>query len=97
MAQARWWAGVCGGEVTADGDGAAIAGAAGFPWDHWVFDPVPEPKTVKNRMHWDVDLSGPDPSALVAAGARVRRVPDRDISWWIMTDPEGNEFCAFPG
>jgi hypothetical protein len=50
---------------------------------------------VKNRVHWDVDLTGPDPSALVDAGATILRVPDDDISWWIMADPEGNELCAF--
>jgi len=96
VAQATWWAGVCGGEVTREGTDAAIAGAAGFPWDHWVFGRVPEPKAVKYRVHWDVDLTGTDPSALVAAGASVLRPPDAEISWWIMADPEGNEFCAFP-
>jgi len=95
-AQAAWWAALTGGGVETDGDGAAVVGAAGFPWEYWVFGPVPEPKTVKNRVHWDVDLAGPDPSGLVAAGATVIREPDGDISWWIMADPEGNEFCAFP-
>ena len=75
--------------------GGAITGAAGFPWGYWVFNRVPEPKTVKNRVHWDVDLAGTDPSALVAAGATVLRPPDSEISWWIMADLEGNEFCAF--
>ena len=25
-----------------------------MPFESMVFDPVPEPKTVKNRIHWDV-------------------------------------------
>ncbi|MDG4827476.1 VOC family protein [Asanoa sp. WMMD1127] len=96
VAQAAWWASVTGGRVEAGGGGAAsVVGAAGFPWDYWVFDPVPERKTVKNRLHWDVDLTAADPGELVAAGATVLREPDDDISWWIMADPEGNEFCAF--
>ena len=33
---------------------------------------------------------------IVDAGATVLREPDDDISWWILADPEGNEFCAFP-
>jgi hypothetical protein len=33
---------------------------------------------------------------LVAAGARLLRRPDDDISWHILADPEGNEFCVFP-
>jgi hypothetical protein len=47
-------------------------------------------------VHVDVyvpDRSGID--ALVARGARLQRVPDDAISWYVMTDPEGNEFCAF--
>ncbi|BCL12642.1 VOC family protein [Micromonospora sagamiensis] len=95
-AQATWWAGVLGGRVDHDGDGAAsVVGAAGFPWEYWVFAPVPEPKSVKNRLHWDVDLTGDDCTALLDAGATLLREPDDDIDWWILTDPEGNEFCAF--
>ncbi|MFC0504798.1 VOC family protein [Micromonospora costi] len=96
VAQATWWSGVVGGRVeTSDEGHASVVGAAGFPWDRWLFDPVPERKTVKNRLHWDVDLTGPEPTALIAAGATLLRQPDADISWWILADPEGNEFCAF--
>jgi hypothetical protein len=95
LAQARWWAGVVGGVVSADSSGASVDGAAGFPWQHWVFDPVPWPKKVKNRMHWDVTLAGSDPAPLEEAGATLLRSPDDDIRWWILADPEGNEFCAF--
>jgi Glyoxalase-like domain len=94
---AAWWAGVVGGEVRRSEHGtfAWIEGAAGFPWDYWVFTEVPEPKTAKNRVHWDVDLRDLAPTALVAAGATVVREPGGDIRWWVLTDPEGNEFCAF--
>jgi hypothetical protein len=96
-AQATWWAGVVGGEVQVSEEGdASVTGAAGFPWDHWVFDPVSERKSVKNRMHWDVDLAAPGPSALIRAGATLLREPDDAVSWWVLADPEGNEFCAFP-
>jgi hypothetical protein len=71
-------------------DRAGLAGNESL----WI-DPVPEPETAKNRVHRDVDLTGPDPSALVAEGASVLRASDDEISWWIMADPEGNEFCAF--
>ena len=96
-AQATWWAGVVGGTLEPGEEGhVSLRGAGGFPWEYWIFNPVPERKTVKNRMHWDVDLAGPDPTALVAAGATLLREPDDDIDWWILADPEGNEFCAFP-
>jgi catechol 2,3-dioxygenase-like lactoylglutathione lyase family enzyme len=96
MAQARWWAAVVGGAVDRDGAGAYIEGGAAFPFKYWVFDSVPEPKAVKNRMHWDITLTADTPDALVTAGAVVRREPGGDIRWWVLTDPEGNEFCAFP-
>ncbi|WP_165942535.1 VOC family protein [Micromonospora sp. KC721] len=30
------------------------------------------------------------------AGARLVREPDAEISWWVLADPKGNQFCAFP-
>ncbi|GAA4756620.1 hypothetical protein GCM10023328_45460 [Modestobacter marinus] len=62
---------------------------------------VPEPKTVKNRVHHDV--TG-DTGALLAMGATLVRArddvdaSDHDaglISWDVLADPEGNEFCCF--
>ena len=91
---AQWWADRTGG--TAHNDGHPwhwIEGAAGFPYQYWVFNPVPEPKTVKNRMHWDVTLMDTTVDGLVGAGATVVDVLP---SWTVLADPEGNEFCAFP-
>jgi hypothetical protein len=97
-ALARWW-----GERT----GATVhhhlvrpfvwlEGAAGFPFDRWEFNPVPEPKAHKNRVHWDVTLDDATVEDLVASGATLLREPAPDGRWWILADPEGNEFCAFP-
>ena len=55
--------------------------------------PMPEPKTVKNRIRWDVTV--PDVAPLVEAGAMVLREPDDEIRWYVLADPERNEFCAF--
>jgi hypothetical protein len=92
---AQWWADVfgCGLGGREDNDWWWLTDVPGLPYDSWDFVPVPEPKTVKNRIHWDVTTDSVD--ALVAAGATVLRRPDDDISWTIMADPEGNEFCAF--
>ena len=60
-----------------------------------VFIRVPEPKTVKNRVHWDVKLADASIDDLVDAGATLLRTRDGEIDWWVMADPEGNEFCAF--
>lgn len=57
----------------------------------WV-QPVPEPKTVKNRVHLDVVGSTGD---LVDLGATVVRPRDGEIDFDVLADPEGNEFCVF--
>ena len=72
-----------------------IEGAAGFPFERWEFNPVPEAKTHKNRVHWDVTLLDATADELVAAGATLLRGPAPDGEWWVLADPEGNEFCAF--
>ncbi|SBT43876.1 VOC family protein [Micromonospora auratinigra] len=97
VAQATWWAEVVGGRAErAESGVASVVGADGFPWDHWVFVPVAERKRVKNRVHWDVELTGPDATALIAAGATLLAEPTGTVPWWVLADPEGNEFCAFP-
>ena len=55
------------------------------------FNQVPEPKTVKNRVH--LDVYGND-NELLRRGATLI---DRREEWTVMTDPEGNEFCVEPG
>jgi hypothetical protein len=96
--QAHWWADVLDGEVGHNDAGteAWVMNAVGFPIENWIFITVPEPKEGTNRVHWDVELAGPDAQGLVEAGATLLREPDDEISWWVLTDPEGNEFQAFP-
>jgi predicted enzyme related to lactoylglutathione lyase len=91
---AQWWADAYGADVVHHESGySSVEHIAGMPILSMDFVPVPEPKTVKNRIHWDV--VAPDLGLLVAAGARVLREPDDDIGWTVMADPEGNEFCVF--
>lgn len=93
---ARWWGEMLGATVH-QGEGGSwwwIGDVPDLPFEAVVFCAVPEPKTVKNRIHWDVFT--PDVDALVAAGARVLRAPDDEITWTVLADPDGNEFCAFP-
>ena len=92
-AQARWWAGVYGISVTGNDGWFTLEDVPGMPILTMDFVPVPEPKTVKNRIHWDVTVPGV--AALVQAGAKVLREPGGDVRWHVLADPEGNEFCAF--
>lgn len=62
-----------------------------------LFLPVDEPKQSKNRLH--IDLRPDDQAAeverLVALGAsRVDVGQGEDVSWVVLEDPEGNEFCV---
>ena len=64
-----------------------------------VFIVVPEGKTVKNRMHIDVspiDTSQPEEvERLIALGATKADIGQGDdVSWTVLRDPEGNEFCV---
>ena len=64
-----------------------------------LFLPVPEEKTVKNRMHLDLEPdvdSGAEVARLVALGASVvaEHRPPSEPGWIVMSDPEGNEFCV---
>ncbi len=94
---AGWWADHTGGTVGSR-EGVPfvwIEGAAGFPYMFWVFHRVPEPKTAKNRVHWDVTLISTTIAGLITSGATLLRPKDDETRWWVLADPEGNEFCVF--
>jgi hypothetical protein len=101
-AQGRWWAEALGWRLTYERDdevvleppeGSAEDGVAA----DILFLRVPEDKAVKNRAH--LDLRPEDQSAEVARleGLGARRVDigqGPDVTWVVMSDPEGNEFCV---
>lgn len=93
---ARWWATTFGGTVVDDDHGFSyVEGVPGMPWKTLDLIPVPEGKVTKNRVHWDVTC--PDLSALLAHGATLLHGPTDATPWHVLADPQGNEFCAFPG
>jgi predicted enzyme related to lactoylglutathione lyase len=58
---------------------------------------VPEAKSVKNRLH--IDLRPDDQAAEVAriealGATRVAVGQGEEVSWVVLADPEGNEFCV---
>ena len=63
-----------------------------------VFCKVPEEKSVKNRLHIDVSPRDREQDAeverILALGARRIDIGQGDVSWVVMADPEGNEFCV---
>src|SRR5215212_8752295 len=64
-----------------------------------LFQRVPEPKTVKNRLHFDVRV-GPERreaevARLLSLGAtELWRGSQGPYEWATLADPEGNEFCV---
>lgn len=91
-----WWAEVWGGTLGEDDGYTYLDDIPGAPVESFDFVTVPEPKVVKNRLHWDVTLEpGVAVNDLLAVGATVLSEPTQDEPWTVMADPEGNEFCVF--
>jgi hypothetical protein len=66
------------------------------PW--LVLQPVPEPKSTKNRMHLDLHVEDrpAEVNRLVSLGASVvGHYDENGWLWTTMQDVEGNEFCVF--
>jgi hypothetical protein len=65
-----------------------------------VFVPVPEGKTVKNRLHLDLaPHTSQDRDAEIArlldmGATKVDVGQSGDVTWTVLADPEGNEFCV---
>jgi len=78
--------------------------ARSTPWEEagpgLVFVPVPEHKAVKNRLHIDLaphtsDDREAEIARLLDRGAtRVDVGQHSDVTWTVLADPEGNEFCV---
>jgi hypothetical protein len=107
---ARFWCSVLGYEVRDEDeeDGVVTIGSPLVPEGKdrpgpvppaLTFARVPEGKTVKNRLHIDVNPTDRDQDEevrrLLELGARRADVGQTgEESWVCLTDPEGNEFCV---
>jgi hypothetical protein len=92
----RFWAEALGGELDEESTSdKAFVEAAGWGGPNIWFARVPEGKTAKNRMHFDLRAPGgaiaEEVARLEALGATVLHVGDELT---VMADPEGNEFCV---
>jgi predicted enzyme related to lactoylglutathione lyase len=95
-AQARFWAGVLGYDIVFEIEDEVAVAKSDHTYPGLVFVPVPETKTIKNRLH--IDLNPDDQNAeverLLALGATRTDVGQGDKPWVVLADPEGNEFCV---
>ncbi len=97
---AQFWSAVFDRPLSDDdqpGDPEAALELDGF---RMLFEQVPETKTIKNRMHLDVQPTDrtrdEEVQRLLELGARVFEDHRRaDGTGWVsMRDPDGNEFCV---
>jgi predicted enzyme related to lactoylglutathione lyase len=60
-----------------------------------IFLKVPEGKAVKNRLHLDLrpDDRDAEVERLIGLGAKKVDIGQGDVTWVVLADPEGNEFC----
>lgn len=100
LALARFWAGALGGQVRDSGNGYQAVDHGPDGAQHLLFQPVPEDRAGKNRLHLDltaVDAVGgveAERDRLLGLGASVvERRSDSLFTWWVLADPEGNLFC----
>lgn len=95
LVTATFWAGALGSDLDEDSTTEkAFVEAAGWGGPNIWFVKVPEPKTAKNRVHFDLRSPGPladEVDRLVVLGATVVREADELV---VMQDPGGNEFCV---
>jgi predicted enzyme related to lactoylglutathione lyase len=94
---ARFWAAVLDQQVLFEADDEVIVGSDEHRYPGLCFVPVPEHKTIKNRLHIDLDPDDRDAEVerIIALGARRADVGQGpDVSWVVLADPEGNEFCV---
>jgi predicted enzyme related to lactoylglutathione lyase len=96
---ASFWAAATGWKVQKSDPGFASLRAASGTGPFLELIRSPDDKTGKNRVHVDVaPLPGGDIKAearrLEDAGAAGADIGQGEVSWVVLADPEGNEFCV---
>ncbi len=93
---ARWWAEALGYQIVSEEPDEVEIRRTPDELPGVLFTPVPEGKTGKNRLHFDLrpDDQEAEVERLVDMGARPVDIGQHDVSWVVLADPEGNEFCV---
>jgi len=92
----RWWCNALGWVVVDDDPEAFEIRPSADRLPGLLFVPVPEPKRSKNRLHLDFrpDDRDAEVDRLLSLGATRVDLGQGDVSWVVLADPEGNEFCV---
>jgi catechol 2,3-dioxygenase-like lactoylglutathione lyase family enzyme len=92
-----FWGEVLGLEEKGRFPGYVWMGRMGEDGPSLAFQVVPEPKQVKNRLHFDLAVDDREAFISLAVSLGAKRIADHEIEgfhWTVMADPEGNEFCV---
>ena len=96
----RFWGEAAGWPLVYDQDGDTAIRAPDGQGPFVTFGPPTGPAKIgKNRLHLDIAPPADGDQAaeverLTALGARRVDIGQGDVSWVVMADPEGNEFCV---
>jgi predicted enzyme related to lactoylglutathione lyase len=95
VALGRWWQEALGWVVVNDDPEEFEIRPTADRLPGLLFAAVPEPKMIKNRLHLDFrpDDRDREVERMLALGATRADVGQGDVSWVVLADPEGNEFC----
>jgi predicted enzyme related to lactoylglutathione lyase len=102
LAAASFWAEAL-GRTVADGgnsDNATVSADPSIPGSRIGFHRVPESKTVKNRMHFDLVTTDFDAEIDRLTGLGAKKLNEINLGtrhWATLADPEGNEFDVIAG
>jgi hypothetical protein len=96
---AEFWVAALGWRIVEEDEGGVSIAPSDGEWPTLDVFPVPETKTIKNRLHLDLRADGSstqdEVNRLLALGAREVDVGQSpDATWTVLADPEGNEFCV---
>jgi hypothetical protein len=95
----EWWKEALDLEIVFEDENEFAVTGKGRMGGQWniLFYRAPDDKTVKNRLHLDL-IPDTDREAevarLEALGATRADIGQKDVTWTVMADPEGNEFCV---
>jgi predicted enzyme related to lactoylglutathione lyase len=95
--KARFWAAVLDYQIVFEQPDEVVIAKDRETYPGIIFVPVPEPKTVKNRLHIDLNPDNQEAEVARLLGLGAKRVDvgqNDEVTWVVMADPEGNEFCV---
>lgn len=94
---AVFWRAILGYPIVDEDDEGTLLKAPEGRGPDLLFQKIPEGKSVKNRLHIDVSPTDRDQEAeierVLALGAKRVDISQGNVTWEVLADPEGNEFC----